>query len=125
MPLFYPIFTCLDPEYGSGSTKLLETDQIRIRIHNNVHRPEFFASKFPQASSCHRTLLCFPNYFRIPRHFPTPGRFREIPGRFPTLDNFVSTATFASLDIFVTPDNYASPAPPEEKTGISCQKGQS
>ena len=32
---FYPIFTWVDPysEYGSGSTKLLNTDLIRIRIH--------------------------------------------------------------------------------------------
>ena len=32
--IFYPVFTCVDPdpysEYGSGSTKLLNTDLIRI-----------------------------------------------------------------------------------------------
>ena len=31
LPLFYPIFTFI---YGSGSTKLLNTDPIWIRIHN-------------------------------------------------------------------------------------------
>ena len=38
LSLFYPIFTCVDPDpyskYGSGSTKLLNKDPIRIRIHN-------------------------------------------------------------------------------------------
>ena len=40
MSLFYPIFTCYNPdqysEYGSGSTKHLNTDPIRIRIHNTA-----------------------------------------------------------------------------------------
>ena len=36
--LYGYLFTCVDPysEYGSGSIKLLNTDPIRIRIHNTV-----------------------------------------------------------------------------------------
>ena len=38
LPPFYPIYACVDPdpysEYGSGSRKFLNTDPIRIRIHN-------------------------------------------------------------------------------------------
>ena len=35
-PPIYPTVTCVDPisEYGSGSTKMLNTDPIWIRIHN-------------------------------------------------------------------------------------------
>ena len=41
LPQMYPIFTCVDPDpysdYGSGSTKLLNTTSIWIRIHNTAH----------------------------------------------------------------------------------------
>ena len=36
MPPFYPIFACVDLEYGSRSRKLLNTDPIWIRIHNTA-----------------------------------------------------------------------------------------
>ena len=40
LPPFYPIFACVDTdpysEYRSGSRKLLNRDQIRIRIHNTA-----------------------------------------------------------------------------------------
>ena len=42
LPPFYPLFARVDPdpysEYGSGSRKLLNTDPIRIRIHNTGSR---------------------------------------------------------------------------------------
>ena len=38
LPLIYPMFTCVDSDsyskYGSGSTKVLNTDPIWIRIHH-------------------------------------------------------------------------------------------
>ena len=40
LPPFYPIFACVDTDpyfkYESGSRKLLNTDPIRIRIHNTA-----------------------------------------------------------------------------------------
>ena len=45
LPLIFSIFTCLDPdpysEYGSRSTRVLNADQIWIRIHNNAHESWF------------------------------------------------------------------------------------
>ena len=51
--LFYPLFTCVDPdlEYGSGSTKLLNTDQ-DPQHWSNVRVVIFY--KFACASSCLR-----------------------------------------------------------------------
>ena len=48
LSLFYPIFTCVDPdpysEYGSGSTKLLNKDPIRIRFRIQIHNTAFLHS---------------------------------------------------------------------------------
>ena len=48
LPLFCPIFACVDPvpysEYGSGSTKLLNTDP--IRIHNAGSEPSNYGKLY-------------------------------------------------------------------------------
>ena len=45
LPLIYPMFTCVDSDsyskYGSGSTKVLNTDPIWIRILNTGYLAKF------------------------------------------------------------------------------------
>ena len=52
LPLIFSIFTCLDPdpysEYGSRSTRVLNADQMWIRIHNNAHDSWFSLTSISQ-----------------------------------------------------------------------------
>ena len=51
LPLIFPIYNCLDPylEYGSGSTKVLNTDSIGIRIRNTAQYSVFSWNLKPSA----------------------------------------------------------------------------
>ena len=59
-PLFYPIFTCMEPDpyWEYGSTKLLNMDPIRIRIHNTACRVKYSILVVPY----------FPSWFLFPQN---------------------------------------------------------
>ena len=59
-PLFYPIFTCMDPDpyWEYGSTKLLNMDPIQIRIHNTACRLKYSIPVVPY----------FPSWFLFPQN---------------------------------------------------------
>ena len=77
LPLFYPIFTCVDPnpywEYVSGSTKLLNTDPIRIRIHNTATRYCRYTVTL-SSSVCRASSVCLLESTSLPPDMAGPLR---------------------------------------------------
>ena len=67
LPLIYPMFTYVDSDsyskYGSGSTKVLNTDPIWIRIHKTAYFNSILLSRVCGATGT--DCCCYPFLLRF------------------------------------------------------------